>query len=240
MRNRKQHPPAASHADPPGWCGDQLGFAALEAYKLLRTNLTFSLSDDQNRCHVIGVTSAMRREGKSMTAVNLSYTLAETGKKVLLLEGDMRLPVLADRLHLKRTPGLSNLLAGMAGGSEALQHSGLLRNLYVITAGDVPPNPSELLGSDQIRLVVEQFSEVFDYLVIDLPPVSVVSDALAISRLTSGMLVVVRQDYCSKRQLGDAIRQLQFAGVKILGLVMNGFRPPDSGSSYQKHSHTYE
>ena len=129
--------------------GDRLSFAASEAYKLLRTNLTFALPDE-NKCRVVGVTSAMRGEGKSTTSINLAYTLAEAGKRVLLIEADMRRPNLARRLAIDPAPGLSNLLAGLCQERDVIQDVGLLDSLKVITSGDIPPNPSELLGSDRI------------------------------------------------------------------------------------------
>ncbi len=134
--------------------GDQLNFAAAEAYKLLRANLTFSLPDEQ-KCRVVGVTSAVRGEGKSTTSINLAYTLAETGKRVLLVEADMRRPQLAHRLAIDAAPGLSNLLAGLCREKDVVQDVGLLENMKVITSGDVPPNPSELLGSERMSTVVE-------------------------------------------------------------------------------------
>lgn len=239
---KKKKDMAEADADQLEMYGDKLNFAVSEAYKLLRTNLTFSMPDEKQKCRIIGVTSAMRGEGKSTTAINLAYTIAETGKRVLLLEGDMRLPTLAKRLNLESTPGLSNLLAGLVEGTEALQKSGLIKNMYVITSGDIPPNPSELLGSDQIRIVLDLLSQAFDYIVLDLPPVTVVSDALVISKLTSGMIVVVRQDYCSKRLLNDTIRQLQFVDARVLGLVMTGSNSSNGSYKYKKYGkygHTY-
>lgn len=199
--------------------GDQMNFAVSEAYKLLRTNLLFSLPDEQ-KCRIIGVTSSLRGEGKSTTSINLAYTLAETGKKVLLMELDLRLPTIAKRLKLFKKPGISNLLVGMANGAEVIQRSELKSNLYVITSGDIPPNPSELLGSRQLQTAVNAFAKVFDYIIFDLPPVNAVSDALVVSKLTDGMIMVVRRDYNDQRELAEAMRQLEFSDTKLLGFVM--------------------
>lgn len=201
--------------------GDKLSFAAAEAYKLLRTNLNFSLPDEGG-CKIIGVTSALRGEGKSTTSVNIAYTMAQTGKRVLLLEADLRLPSIAKRLQISPRPGVSNLLVGQCSGNDVVQESGLLRNLRVITAGDVPPNPAELLGSKQMEMVIKAMADVFDVIIIDLPPINIVSDALIVSKLLSGMVVVVRQDYCSQSDLAEVVRQLEFAKSKILGFVMTG------------------
>lgn len=201
--------------------GSNLNFAAAEAYKLLRTNLDFSLPGEK-KCKVIGVTSALRGEGKSTTSVNIAYTMAQNGGKVLLIEADLRLPTLAKRVRVASRPGLSNLLVGQCNGNDTLQRSGLINNLWVMTAGDIPPNPAELLGSVNMAATVNALADVFDAIIIDLPPVSAVSDALIISKLVDGMLIVVRQDYCDRHSADEVVRQLRFVDVKILGFVMTG------------------
>src|SRR5699024_285672 len=114
--------------------GENLSFAAAEAYKLLRTNLGFSLSDSTG-CKVIGVTSAMKGEGKSTTSINMAYTMAQSGGRVLLMEADLRLPTVAKRLGLKQKPGITNLLVGQVSGNEILQRTNLISNLWVASAG---------------------------------------------------------------------------------------------------------
>jgi len=201
--------------------GSNLTFAAAEAYKLLRTNLNFSLPE-VNGCKIIGVTSALRGEGKSTTSVNIAYTMAQTGHKVLLLEADMRLPTLSKRLRVASAPGLSNLLAGQCGGNDILQKSGLLPNLWVTTAGDLPPNPAELLGSGNMEVTMKALADIFDVIIVDLPPVTAVSDAVVVSKMVQGMIVVVRQDYCDRASVDEVVRQLRFVDAKILGFVMTG------------------
>lgn len=201
--------------------GNKLTFAAAEAYKLLRTNLEFSLPAE-NKSKVIGVTSALKGEGKSTTAVNIAYTMAQSSSKVLLIEADMRLPTVSKRLGVKPRPGLSNLLAGKCTGNDILQRSGLISNLWVSTAGDIPPNPAELLGSEYMKQTIEAMRGVFDVVIVDLPPVTAVSDALIVSKLVDGMIVAVRQDYCDKGAVDEVVRQLRFVEAKILGFVMTG------------------
>ena len=200
--------------------GSGLNFASAEAYKLLRTNLGFSLPVDEGQCRVIGVTSSVAGEAKSTTAINLAYTLAQTSKQVLLLEADLRLPTVAKRLKLKQAPGVSNLLVGQCAGNDVLQESGLIPNMWVATAGNVPPNPAELVGSKRMATAIKAFSKVFDVIVVDLPPVNVVTDALLLNEATDGMIHVVRQGYCDKAALEEAVSQQRFAGTKILGFVM--------------------
>jgi len=199
--------------------GKGLDFTAAEAYKLLRTNITFALPDESG-CRMVGVTSACRGEGKSTTALNLAYMLAEAGEQVLLLEADMRMPSLSRRLGCKAAPGFSNVLAGMNGVWEAVQDSGIHKNLRMLASGDIPPNPSELLASKAMQPTLSALSENFSYIIMDLPPVSDVSDALAVSNLIHGMVVTVRQDATDRRVLTKAMRNLEHLHVKILGIVM--------------------
>lgn len=222
--------------------GSKLNFASSEAYKLLRTNLMFSIPAGERQCRVIGITSAIRGEGKTTTSINLAYSFAETGKRVLLIDADMRLPSIAKALKLQSRPGLSNVLIGLSDGKIPLQKSELHDSLYVITSGDIPPNPSELLGAKSMELVIDALSESFDYIIIDLPPVTVVSDALVITPLCDGVLLVVRQDYVNKREVADAVDQLTYCKAKVLGYVLNdtnvnekSYRRGVSGKYYSRY-----
>lgn len=216
--------------------GKNLSFAASEAYKLLRTNLMFALADSDSSSKVIGMTSSVRGEGKSTTALNLAYSLAEAGMHVLIIEADLRLPTICKRLRLNGSRGISNLLVGMSKGSEVIQPSGLHENLWVLPAGDIPPNPSELLGSERMQVTIEVLQQDFDFILLDLPPVTAVSDPLVVSSLLDGMILVVRQDYSNRRMLAETVRQLKFSGVKILGFVMNS---SSSGNGQKKYYKKY-
>ena len=196
-----------------------LEFTATEQYKLLRANLEFTLPEGE-KCPVIGVTSSMRGEGKSTTAVNLSYVLAEKGSRVLLIDGDLRIPSVAKKMELPGSPGLTDMLMGKAPELDHFKTE-LLDTWYVLPSGDIPPNPSELLGSRRMQAVLEDLKEHFDYIVIDLPPVNIVSDALSISSHISGMVVVIREDYTEKKELERCFRQLRLSNVNVLGCVMN-------------------
>lgn len=199
--------------------GENLPFGAAEAYKLLRTNIQFALPDEQ-KCRVVGITSSCSGEGKSTTVVNLSYMLAQAGERVLLVEADMRLPMLAKRLNLRSVPGLSNVLAGLLNTSDAIQKSGLHEDMDFISAGALPPNPSELLGANQMRTLIKTLSGSYDFIIMDLPPVTEVVDAVVASKLADGMVVVVRQNYANRRALAETMKQLKYAGAKVLGFVM--------------------
>lgn len=197
-----------------------LEFTATEQYKLLRANLSFTLPEDV-KCPIIGVTSSMRGEGKSTTAVNLSYVLAEAGKRVILIDGDLRIPSIAKKMKISSTPGLTDCLKGVEAMQLSLFKSELFNNWYIMPAGALPPNPSELLGSKRMENVLKNLSESFDYIVIDLPPVNLVSDALAISKYITGMIVVIREDYAEKKELENCVRLLKLSNVNVLGCVMN-------------------
>ncbi len=217
-----------------------MNFAASEAYKLLRTNILFSFSGSEG-CRVIGMTSSFRGEGKSLTSINLSYSLAVSGKKVLLIEGDMRLPALAKRLGMKASPGLSNLLVGISGDSiqsfAVNSQEGVSASLDVLVSGDVPPNPSELLGSEHMQSLMTTLRNHYEYIVLDLPPVTAVTDALVACKLVDGMIVVVRNNHAVRRALAETIRQLKLVDAHILGFVFNG--ASDSGSGYYRGKRYY-
>ena len=214
-----------------------MSFAASEAYKLMSTNIMFSFSES-GKCRIIGMTSSFRGEGKSLTSVNLAYTLAETQKKVLLIEGDMRLPTLSQRLRLNASPGLSNLLAGISTIEESIQQFVVETDddadiiVDVLVSGDVPPNPSELLGSEHASGLLNLLRNNYDYIIFDLPPVTAVTDALVVSKMVDGMVVVVRNNHAVRGALAETIRQLKLVDAHILGFVFNG--ATESGSGYYK------
>lgn len=222
--------------------GEGLNFAAAEAYRLLRTNVLFALPFSSltkgQTCRVIGVTSSLSGEGKSTTALNLAYVLARSGRKILLVEADMRLPTISKRLNLEKKEGLSNLLVGLCKEEEVLQPSGLQEQLWVMASGETPPNPSELLGSGRMRDAVDNLGADFDFIILDLPPVSEVSDALVVSRLTQGMIMVVRQGYATRSSVAAAMRQLDYVDAKVLGFVMTC--ADGQGGKYGKYKSYYK
>lgn len=198
--------------------GTQLDFASREAYKLLRTNVSFAFPDEAGG-KVIGICSACPQEGKSTTTINLAYSLAEANNKVLLIDGDMRRPSVCKIVEIDKEPGLSDMLSGKAGVTEA--YGVLQENLSVLVSGHIPPNPSELIGSNKMAALLEEYKKQYDYILIDLPPVLSVSDPVAISKYLSGMIIVVRHDKTGRRDLAETMRQLRYANAKILGFVYN-------------------
>ena len=236
-KKKKHHHHSSFHADDlKKTLHQNLEFTATEQYKLLRANLDFTLPEGE-KCPVIGVTSSMRGEGKSTTAVNLSYVLAERGNKVLLIDGDLRIPSIAKKMNLPGTPGLTDLLMGKNVDLSSFRSS-LLENWYILPSGDIPPNPSELLGSGRMEALLATLKEKFEYIIVDLPPVNIVSDALSISGLITGMIVVIREDYTEKKELERCFRQLKLSDVNVLGCVMNEAKAGNgSYGKYKKYKY---
>jgi capsular exopolysaccharide synthesis family protein len=210
--------------------GSKISFTAMEGYKLLRTKLDFSFTDEAGS-HIVGITSAAAGEGKTTTAANLAYNFAALGKRVLLVDCDMRLPSMNEKLPVRRTPGLSEFLSGQRTEAEVLQTCALEEGnqaFHVIAAGRVPPNPMELLGSARMTALLERMRERYDHILLDLPPVGEVGDALTAAKLADGMLLVVQQDKTDRKELDSALQQLNFVDSRILGLVLNKTRERDS------------
>lgn len=203
--------------------GGGISFAAAESYKLLRTKLQFSFADEKN-CRIIGVSSALTGEGKSLSSINLAYSISQLGKKTLLIDCDLRRSSLAEKLSIHKTPGLSDFLAGQVKEDQLIQPCGLAEGesmFWTISAGRTPPNPMELLSSTRMEKLLAKYREEYDYILLDLPPVGEVGDALAAVKLTDGMLIVVRQNYCDRLALHAAIHQFEFMESKLLGVVFN-------------------
>lgn len=221
--------------------GSSMNFEAAEAYKLLRTNILYSFADEKE-CKIIGITSSLRGEGKSITSINTAYSLAQANKSVLLIDGDLRRPSVAGKLKLNVTNDLTKLLTGRVGNVNevAIRYSSEDKSVQfdIVPISEMPPNPSELLGSKRMEKLMALCSTHYDYIILDLPPVTAVSDALVASKLIDGMLVVVRQDYCDQRSLNETMRQLKQVNVKVLGFVINGHHSTESGY-YKKYYKKY-
>ena len=194
----------------------EIPFAIEEAYKSLRTNLMFSLPED--KCKIIEITSSTQSEGKSITAVNLAIALAKNGAKVILIDCDLRLSTIAKKLKIKQKPGLTNLLFGLNSALDVICHHP--SGIDVIPAGDLPPNPSETLGSSRMTTVLEFMKNHYDYVILDAPPVGIVTDAAVLAPKVSGILLVVRQGYAKTEDVDAAVQKLKIANGNILGFVL--------------------
>lgn len=218
----------------------KMPFGYVESYKSLRTNLDFMAGSMD--VHTLVVTSTVPEESKSNVAVNLAMTLAESGKKVALVDCDLRKPVLHRYLKAgHNVKGVSNVLSNQCTLEEAVKE--LEDNkISFLPAGTPPPNPSELLGQPQMEKLVKALRETYDFVLFDAPPVSVVTDAAVIGRYVDGALFVVRSDYAPTDAVRGAVRKLQDAGVKVLGTVLTRYDMKKSlkGSSYAyNYSYNY-
>ena len=199
--------------------GPNSSFYIQEAYNTLRTNIRFAIPG--SGCKRLCLTSGLASEGKSTTILNLAMSFAETGGRVLLIDADMRRPSQARLLIEKASPGLSNVIVGFCEAEDAI-HKNVRPNLDVLFAGDIPPNPLELLGSARMKELMESLSQVYDYILVDTPPVSIVSDACEIANITDGVLFLVRQNKTEKDAVIRGLRQLELSNSRLLGFVLNG------------------
>ncbi len=209
--------------------GPNSSFYIQEAYNTLRTNIRFAIPGDG--CKRLCLTSGLASEGKSTTILNLAISFAETGSKVLLIDGDMRRPSLARLLIEKASPGLSNVLAGLCDVDEAVRKE-IKPNLDVLFAGEIPPNPLELLGNARMKTLIEEMSRRYDYVLVDTPPVSIVSDACEVANVTDGVLFLVRQNETEKDAVIRGVKQLELSNSRLLGFVLNGI-VTEGGKGYR-------
>ena len=193
------------------------GEVAAEAYRTLRTNLLYAFADNPPK--VIVMSSPGPGEGKSTTCANLAVALAQAGKETLVVDGDLRTPTLHRFFSLRNVQGLVNVLTGQCDLEEAWHEP--TSDLKVLTAGSVPPNPTELLSSQRFAEFVRQVREDFDYVLIDTPPVGLVSDAAIVAARGDGVLLVIDTRGTRKSSVRRSIKSLEAIGGRVLGTVMN-------------------
>jgi capsular exopolysaccharide synthesis family protein len=191
-----------------------------ESFRALRTSMRLSTTSRESK--VIAVTSCQPGEGKSTVAMNMAAVLAQSGKKVALVDTDMRRPSVYKRLRLEGGKGLSEVLTGYYPLDEVVQTHETLATLDVIPSGTVPPLPADLLASDQMTEVVRQLRARYDYVIFDTPPVLSVTDPAIVAAQADGMVLVIRQGYCTRRMLSRAADILGELDVKVYGFVFNG------------------
>ncbi|KXC05336.1 MULTISPECIES: polysaccharide biosynthesis tyrosine autokinase [Microbacterium] len=208
-----------------------------ESFRALRTNLQFL--DMGGRSSFV-ITSSIPSEGKSTTTINLAIALADAGKRVALLDTDLRKPKVAEYLGLEGGAGLTDVLIGRAKVSEVMLPWGG-RSLFVLPAGKVPPNPSELLGSHQMSMLLDMLEQDFDVVLCDAPPLLPVTDAAILARATSGALLIVSAGKTTRHQLTGATEALNTVGAKLAGFVMSMVptRGPDSYYSAYGYGYGY-
>ena len=205
-------------------------FAVAESYKSIRTNLQFLLSSNPG-CKVIAISSPQAGEGKSTNAINLAIAFSQLGKKVLLIDADLRRPSLYKKLRIANTDGLSAILAGFATVEDNIV---TVNNSFdTLPSGAIPPNPSELLSSASFQRLLASMRLIYDYIIIDTPPAGIVSDALSIANETDGLLLVVKEKSTTHADLQKVLDNISLAGVRILGAILNSSVSESQYSTYK-------
>ncbi|GHU50110.1 hypothetical protein FACS1894127_4830 [Clostridia bacterium] len=221
---------------------EETSFTTVEEYKMLRTAVSFAVAVSGGKCKVVGVTSPLSSDGKSVTCMNLAVAFAMMKSKVLILDCDLRRPVIAQSFRCPSSPGTSNVLAEACPLDESIRkitHNGV--TFDIMPSGDIPPNPSELLGSAAAKALFEKLAKSYDYIFVDLPPVMVVSDALVLSKLLSGVILVVRSGQTKRDDVKRSLDRLRFVEANILGFVLNGMprRGRRGGKKYHVGDYNY-
>ncbi|WP_413838223.1 GumC family protein [Desulfobacula sp.] len=207
-----------------------------ESFEGLRTSIMLSSGD--NPLKTILISSIIPGEGKSSISACLAITTAQSGKKVLLIDADMRRPVQHKNLNLENTSGLSSFLAGVSD-AKGLELNSPIENLDVITAGPIPPNPSELLDSKKFVSLLSDASEIYDRIIIDTPPLASVTDPIILSQHVDGFIIVTWAGKTTYEMLGNGLKKLKEADAPITGLVLNRFSAKKSGYYYNYGDYYY-
>jgi len=201
-----------------------------EQFRTLRTNINFSMPDKELKTLIF--TSASPGEGKSTVAANSAVVFAQEGKRVLLVDADMRKPTVHYTYHVTNTIGLSNLLTRQAILEDVLKDTEI-ENLQLITCGPIPPNPAELIGSQTMERMMVEMKEKFDVIIFDAPPVLSVADAQILSNKCDGTILVMSSGQTEKTELLKAKEALVSSNANIIGVVLNNFELSKDHHYYQ-------
>ena len=213
----------------------QMEYSIREAYKSLRTNLQFCGNDKK----VITITSSVSGEGKSTVTVNLAVSLAESGKKVMIVDADMRRSVLLGRIAVNsNVKGLSYFLSNQSKLEEVVCSTNV-ENLHIIFSGPVPPNPTELLDSEVFREMLDTLRQTYDYILIDTPPPGSVIDSAIVAKISDGAIFVIQSEAISYRFACNVKAQLEKSNCPILGVVLNKVNILNRGY-YSRNYEKYE
>ncbi len=214
---------------------ENTAFVIKEAYKIARTNIIFSVAGSgESECKVIAITSASPGEGKTTTCLNLAITFAQTGAKTLIIDADLRKPRIHQYLGVVKTNGLSTVLSNQKS-FDSVVFRNIRGGLDCLASGSIPPNPAELLASDAMVNLIKELKKEYEYIFIDTPPVTIVTDAVALSSNLHGVVVVVREGMTSHENIENAITLMKIAKAKILGFFVNDIDPSATsyGAAYQ-------
>ena len=206
-----------------------------EQFRTIRTNIEFAQLDKSMKNLL--VSSSIPAEGKSTVASNLAYVIAQTDKRVLLVDADLRKPTVHRTFKLNNEQGLTTLLSNTdLKFNQVVQHSRDL-NLYFLPSGPIPPNPSEILGSGRMTLLMQELGQYFDIVIYDAPPITAVTDPQILATKVDGVVMVVREGYTRKEEVKKAKEALDNVNANILGYVMNGKELSDSAGYYSYYGY---
>lgn len=198
---------------------NNIPFQYVESFKSIRTNISFALSTTNNR--IIIVSSGNPNEGKSTMSCNIALTFAQANNKTLLIDADLRKPVQHQNFKLQNKVGLSTLLGKMNTIDEVIIKN-VIENLDIITCGPIPPNPSEMLSSNNMKELLQTLSDMYDIIIIDTPPVNVVSDAIGLSKYVSGLVLTIKESVSTYDEVAQAMNNFKVANMNVLGFILNG------------------
>ena len=225
---KKKGKKGKAHSEADRIIDETTDFDTVETYKTIRTNIMFSVPKHENG-NVIVVTSASPGEGKTTTSINLALMFAQMGVKVLLVDCDLRKPRIHRYMGLKRGAGVSNVICGYTQAEDVINRK-VKENLDVITAGDIPPNPAELFENQSFADMIERLQEEYEYIFVDTPPMTVVTDAVVVMKHCTGAILVARQGVTITDLFSAAVEEAKRADVKILGAIFH-----DSKEKQSKH-----
>lgn len=200
-----------------------------ESYRALRTNIDFSSIDD--KLQVLMVSSAGPGEGKSTTITNLAVTFAQSDRKVLLIDADLRKPTAHHTFSISNRMGLSSVISQQCTLEEAIQGTDI-PNLDVMTSGAIPPNPAEMMGSRRMTALIEQLRVMYDIILIDTPPLLAVTDAQIVATKSDGVILVVDQGRVKRDIAAKAVKNLENVNARILGVVLNNVKRKANEEAY--------
>ena len=226
-----------------GYSSRNVAFRVAEAYKMIRTNLLFTLANANSK--IVVFSSAEPSAGKSTLCSNLAIVMAQTGAKVLLIDADMRKPVLHRNFRVSKTLGLSKILGNLNKVDECVHHN-VAPNLDLIPSGSIPPNPSELLGTDRMKQLLAQAEEQYDYIFVDSPPLGVVADALVVAPQSAGVVLGARQKQTTYDELEECVEAIKQINATMLGVVVtdvhsetSGYMRYDNKRYYRSYNYEY-
>ncbi len=194
-------------------------FNVIEAFKATRTNLMFMLDSNEKKNSIV-FTSFAPRDGKTTTCLNLAITFAQTGAKILVIDADLRKPAVHRYMKIQSRPGLSDYLASINDETPSIYKTDI-SNLYVLPAGTIPPNPTELLISKNMEKLLNDCTPLFDYIFIDSPPLGLVTDAAIVGSKTMGVINVVNCENTRSEEIESIKQSVEQAGINLIGCIMN-------------------